>query len=384
MSKDMKTINRIMTLMLASLIIISCGQADKKTQLENLKKQQDELTAQIRKLESELTLTDTIKKEIKSTEVLVTELKSTSFDHFIEVQGKVDGEQNVGISPQMPGIVTAVYVKEGSMVTKGQVLAQLDDNVLRQQLRTIEQQLSFATDLYEKQKSLWNQQIGTEVQYLSAKNQKESLEKNISAMKEQLQMYKIKSLINGSVEEVNIKIGQMAAAGVLPAFRVVNFATVKVLADIAEAYAPKVKSGNKAIVYFPDYDTEIPATIRFSSKFINPTNRTFQAEVKIGKSKVDYRANMIAIIKINDYHNPKAFVLPVNAIKESIDGKYVYVAESKGDKTVAKRIGVEIGQTYNGVAEILKGLKQGDKIITTGQNNLADGQIININKPMTE
>ncbi len=137
-------------------------------------------------------------------------------------------------------------------------------------------------------------------------------------------------------------------------------------------------------VYFPDYDTEIPATIRFSSKFINPTNRTFQAEVKIGKSKVDYRANMIAIIKINDYHNAKAFVLPVNAIKESIDGKYVYVAESKGDKTVAKRIGVEIGQTYNGVAEILKGLKQGDKIITTGQNNLADGQIININKPMTE
>ncbi|MBK7094516.1 MAG: biotin/lipoyl-binding protein [Saprospiraceae bacterium] len=139
----MKTINRIMTLMLASLIIISCGQPDKKTQLESLKKQQDELTAQIRKLESELTLTDTIKKEIKSTEVLITELKSTTFDHFIEVQGKVDGEQNVGISPQMPGIVTAVYVKEGSMVTKGQVLAQLDDNVLRQQLRTIEQQLSF-------------------------------------------------------------------------------------------------------------------------------------------------------------------------------------------------------------------------------------------------
>ncbi|MGE5356106.1 MAG: efflux RND transporter periplasmic adaptor subunit [Deltaproteobacteria bacterium] len=380
----MKNVNILLSLILFGLVLGSCGKPDKAKQLENLKKQRDDISAQIKQLESELNPADTAKKEMVTTDVLTTELKTQVFDHFIEVQGKVDGEQNVGIAPQMPGIVTSVFVKEGSMVTKGQVLAQLDDNVLRQQLKTIEQQLSFATDLYNKQKSLWDQQIGTEVQYLSAKNQKESLEKNIAAMKEQLQMYKIKSPINGSVEEVNIKVGQMAAAGVLPSFRVVNFSSVKVVADIAEAYAPKVKSGNKAVIYFPDYDTEIPAVIRFSSKFINPTNRTFQAEVKLGKSKIDYRANMIAIMKINDYHNPKAFVLPVNAIKESTGGQYVYIAEGKGDKTIAKKTMIETGQTYNGMAEVTKGLKQGDRVITTGQNNLSDGQVVNISQPVIE
>ena len=380
----MKTINGILIVMVASLFILACGQPDKKTQLENLKKQEQEIAAQIKKLESELALTDTTTQEANLTDVLITEAKTGTFDHFIEVQGKVDGEQNVGVAPQMPGIVTAVYVKEGSKVSKGQLMAQLDDNVLRQQMQAIEQQLSFATDLYQKQKSLWDQNIGTEVQYLSAKNQKESIEKNISAMKEQLQMYKIKSPINGSVEEVNIKVGQMAAAGMVPIFRVVNFSSVKVVADIAEAYAPKVKSGNKAIVYFPDYNMEIPAIIRFSSKYINPTNRTFQAEVKIGKSKVDYRANMIALLKINDYHNSNALVLPVNAIKESIDGKYIYIAEEKESKTYAKRSAIEIGQTYNGLAEIISGLKAGDKVITTGQNSLTDGQLISISKPIIE
>lgn len=377
----MKTIQKLTFILMIISLIVSCSRPDKKTQLENLKKQQADLTTQIQKLESELMANDTTKKVINTTDVYVTEAKYDVFNHFIEVQGKVDGEQNVGVSPQMPGTVTAIYVKEGMQVSKGQVLAQLDDNVLRQQMKTIEQQLSFATDLYEKQKSLWNQQIGTEVQYLTAKNQKESIEKNIAAMKEQLQLYKIKSPINGSIEEINIKIGQMAAAGVLPAFRIVNFSSVKVVADIAEAYAPKVKSGNKAVVYFPDFDTEIPANIKFSSKFINPTNRTFQVEVRLEKGKVDYRANMIALLKINDYSNPKAFVLPINVIKESVDGKYVYVANDEGGKVVAKKTLIEVGQTYNGMAEILSGIKSGDKVVSTGQNNIAEGAILTIMQP---
>jgi RND family efflux transporter MFP subunit len=377
----MKTIQKLTFFLLIISLIFACSHPDKKTQLENLKKQQAELASQIQKLEAELNTSDTTKKVLNATDVYITEAKPEIFNHFIEVQGKVDGEQNVSVSPQMPGIVTAIYVKEGSQVVKGQILAQLDDNVLRQQMKTIEQQLSFATELYEKQKSLWDQQIGTEVQYLTSKNQKESIEKNIAAMKEQMQMYKIKSPINGSVEEINIKIGQMAAAGILPAFRVVNFSSVKVVADIAEAYAPKVKSGNKAVVYFPDFDTEIPANIKFSSKFINPTNRTFQVEVRLNKGKVDYRANMIALLRINDYTNTKAVVLPVNVIKESVDGKYVYVAEEKGGKTEARKTLIEMGQTYNGMAEIISGLKSGDKVVTTGQNNITEGSTLTIIEP---
>ena len=197
-------------------------------------------------------------------------------------------------------------------------------------------------------------------------------------------MYKIKSPINGTVEEVNLKVGQMAAAGVLPSFRVVNFSSVKVYADIAESYAPKVKAGNKAIIYFPDYKKEIPATVNFSSRYINPTNRTFQIEARLAPGSLDYRANMIALVRINDYHAEKAVVLPVNAIKETVQGKFVFVAETVNGKTVARKKSIEVGQTYNGMAEVISGLSEGDKVITTGQNGLTEGQAVTISSPVTE
>lgn len=380
----MKTFGKIITLALIIIAVTSCGKPDKKAQLEKLIKQRDKLTEQIATLEKELKNTGSDSLKIKSTDVLVTEITPATFDHFLEVQGKVDGEQNVGVMPQVPGLVTSVYVKEGSPVRIGQTLAQLDDALPRQQLTTLQQGLDFATTMFEKQKGLWEQGIGTEVQYLQAKNQKESLEKQIATVQEQIAMYKIKSPINGTVEEVNLKVGQMASAGVLPSFRVVNFSSVKVYADIAESYAPKVKAGNKAIIYFPDYKKEIPATVNFSSKYINPTNRTFQIEARLAPGSLDYRANMIASVRINDYHAEKAVVLPVNAIKETVQGKFVYVAVTENGKTIARKRNIEIGQTYNGMAEVISGLSEGDKVITTGQNGLTEGQPVKISSPVSE
>lgn len=376
----MKTrINKINVIVSLSLLILlaACSSAvDKKAELDKLKKQHDQLADQIKKLETELNLSDTT--TAKYVDVMVTDVQTSEFDHYIEVQGKVDGEDNVAVAPQMPGVVTAVYVKEGDIVRKGQVLAQLDDNVLQQQISGINQQLAFATNLYTKQKSLWDQKIGSEVQYLTAKNTKESLEKNLATLQQQQEMYKIKAPINGSVEEVGVKVGQMAAAGVQPVFRVVNFSSAKILADIAEVYAPKVKPGNNVLIYFPDFNEEMKSTIRFSSKYINPTNRTFQIEVRLGKGKVDYRANMIAVVKINDYHNAKALVLPVNLIKDSQDGKYLLLAKEEGGKTIARKQKVEVGQIYNGLAEVKAGLSIGDKVISTGFNSLVDGQLIKV------
>ena len=374
----MKAMNKTLFFFVLVLLAVACGKpADKKSELAQLKKEHDALSLKIKALETELQVNDTTSAG-KVTSIAITEAQPVEFNHYLEVQGKVDGEDNIAVSAQMPGAITAVYVKEGDAVRRGQVLAQLDNSVLQQQVDNMKQQLAFATNLYIKQKALWDQQIGSEVQYLTSKNNKESLEKNLGALNDQVEMTRIKSPINGSVEEVNLKVGQMASPG-LPAVRVVNFSKVKVVAEIAEAYAPKVKPGNKVIVYFPDFNTEIISKVRFTSKYINPVNRTFQSEVLLGPSKVEYRANMMAVVKINDYRNPSAFTVPVTLIRETQSGKYIYVAKTENGKLVARRLPVTVGSTYNGLAEITQGITSGEKIITTGFNSLIDGELIQVN-----
>jgi len=374
----MKNMNKSIIFLLLVGIAVACSKpADKKSELDKLKKEHDELAIKIKALESELQMSDT-NKVSKVTTVAVTEAMAVEFNHYLEVQGKVDGEDNIAVSAQMPGAITAVYVKEGDPVRKGQILAQIDNAVMLQQISSTKQQLDFATNLFTKQKALWDQQIGSEVQYLTSKNTKENLEKAMATLNDQLEMTRIKSPINGSVEEVNLKVGQMASPG-LPAVRIVNFSSVKVVAEIAEAYAPKVKPGNKVVVFFPDFDTEINSQIRFTSKYINPVNRTFQSEVRLGPSKVEYRANMMAIVRINDYRNPAAFTVPITLIRETQAGKYIYVAAEEKGRLVARRLPVTVGSTYNGLAEITNGITAGDKIITTGFNSLIDGELIQVN-----
>ncbi|MHC1777310.1 MAG: efflux RND transporter periplasmic adaptor subunit [Lentimicrobium sp.] len=369
------------TLILAVLVLFAtaCGNTvDKKAELATLKKQRDELNAKIKAIEDELKLSGNT-TELKMTDVMVTEAQPVEFNHYLEVQGKVDGEDNIAVSSQMPGVITSVFVKEGDAVKKGQVMAQLDNSVLKQQIESVKTQLSFATSLYNKQKALWDQQIGSEVQYLSAKNNKESLEANLATLNDQMEMSKIKSPINGTVEEVNLKVGEMASPG-LPAVRVVNFSTVKILADISESYAPKVKTGNKVLVNFPDFNTELEGKIHFTSKYINPVNRTFQTEIRLGSGKVEYRANMMAVVKVNDYYNPSAMVVPVSVVRESVSGKYIYLVKEENGKQLARRQAVTVGNTYNGMAEITQGLTRGDKVITTGYNSLVEGQLLKISK----
>ena len=373
----MKTMNKSIIFLLLVVMAVACKPSDKKSELLKLKKQHDELAIKIKALETELQVSDTTKTD-KVTAVSVTEAKAGEFNHYLEVQGKVDGEDNIAISAQMPGSITAVYVKEGDQVRRGQILAQIDNSITQQQIASTKQQLDFATNLYNKQKALWDKHIGSEIQYLTAQNNKENLEKALSTLNEQVEMTRIKSPINGSVEEVNLKVGQMASPG-LPAIRVVNFSTAKVIAEISEAYAPKVKPGNKVIVFFPDFNIEIPSQIRFTSKYINPVNRTFNTEVRLGPSKVEYRANMMAVVKINDYHNPSAFTVPVNVIRDSQSGKFIYVAKEENGKLVARRLAVTIGSSYNGLTEITGGITGGDKIITTGFNSLIDGELIQVN-----
>ncbi|MCX6268742.1 MAG: efflux RND transporter periplasmic adaptor subunit [Bacteroidetes bacterium] len=359
------------------LILASCGSngGDKKARLEKLKKEHDQLAEEILKLEKELAPANAV----SSTGVTVDVITKKTFEHYIEVQGRIDGNENISVNPRnQGGTVLRILVHEGDAVTKGQVLAELDADVLKQQLTDLKNKLAFVTDLYNRQKTLWDQKIGSEVQYLKAKNDMESVQNGISTLEEQIQMSVITSPINGTVEDIPIKVGQLASpASPIPAFRIVNFSKAKALADVGEAYSAKVSTGDVVKIFLPDLNRELVEKITFSSKYINPTNRTFLVEAALSGSDIHYRANMIAVLKIKDYTNPSAIAIPQNYIQNSRDeGQFVFIAsEENGKKTALKRT-ITPFVSYNGLTEVVSGLNEGDKIITAGYKDLYNGQPI--------
>ncbi len=371
----MKTLKLSIAALFIVLSIAACKE-DKKAELEKLKKQQSELAAQITKLELEL---GPEKEDLsKILGVSVEELKSAEFKHFIEVQGRLDGEENVDVQPEgMGGAVQSILVQTGQYVTKGQILAKLKDAGQADQLKALESNYQLAKENFDRQQRLWDQKIGSEMQYLSAKANKEALEGQISALQQQINMSVIKSPINGTVEEINIKVGQLSSPQMpIPAFRVVNFNTIKVKAEVAEAYSKKVSLGDPVTVLFPDLDREVKATVSAVSRYISPVNRTFIVEVKIDPSKDGFKANMIAILKITDYKVDKALSIPVKYIQTDMDGDFVYIAQAVENKFFAKKAMIKQGQSYNGVVEITEGLNVGDKLISSGYLDIEDGEAI--------
>jgi len=359
------------------LFLFACGSkdVDKKSRLEQLRKEHDKISQEIIKLDKELNPSGSV----SATRVNIEPLRKQSFQHYIEVQGRIDGNENIGVSPRnQGGVVTKILVKEGDFVTKGQVLAELDAEVLKQQLKDLQNKLAFATDIYTRQKALWDQKIGSEVQYLKAKNDMESAQNGINTLQDQIKMSVITAPIDGNVEDIPIKVGQMASsASPTPAFRIVNFSKAKALADVGEAYSAKIKTGDPVKIFLPDFNQEIEQRVTFSSKYINPTNRTFLVEVALPVNNITYRANMIAVLRIKDYDNPSAICIPQNYIQNSRnEGQYVFVASEENGNKVARKRSVVSFITFNGLTEIVSGLNEGDKIITAGYKDLFDGQPI--------
>jgi len=360
------------------IFLVSCGgnSGNKQARLEELKKQRDKLTTQITVLENEINP----QGSQTATVVKTMDVVKQPFEHYIEVQGRIDGNENIGVVPRnQGGVVTKIFVAQGDHVTAGQVLAVMDNEVLKQSLQELQTSLDYATDMYNRQKNLWDQKIGSEAQFLAAKNTKESLEKKMSTMQDQIDMSKIVSPIEGTVEDIPIKVGQMASpASPQPCFRIVNFSKAKAVADVSEAYSNKIKTGDPVKVYLPDLNTELNATVTFSSKFINPTNRTFTVETMLPPApELTFRANMIAVVRIKDYGNINSLAIPQNYIQTARDeGHFVFVAEMKDGRYYARKRLVTPFISYNGLTEVLTGLKEGDKVITTGYKDLYDGQLI--------
>lgn len=367
---------RIITFSLIATTLFACSKgSDKKAQLEELKKEQATIKTKILALEAELASNDTTAD--KSKLVAITEMQPSTFKHFIEVQAKVEGDEDVLLSAESAGSITSISIEAGDKVSVGQILATIDDKIIRQTISEAKSQHDLALQVFNRQKNLWDQKIGSELQYLQAKANKESAESRMATLNEQLAMTKIKSPINGVVDVVSIKVGQTVAPGV-PAIRVINLNSLKVKAEVAESYISHVSKGDEAIIYFPDAKKEVNVKLDYSGNRIDPLNRTFNVEVKLHDKSGTFRPNMIAILKIVDYKNSSAFIVPVAAVQKSGDGQYVFVKTEEGGKTIAKRKVVEVGTIYNGIAEITSGLASGDAVITSGYANIIEGDEIKL------
>ena len=360
---------------LAVIVLAACGggaPSDPAAELAALKSQKAELDTKITELEKQVNANNPATKKVKI--VGLSEIKIAPFRHFIDLQGKVDADQSVMATAKMPGSLKRVLVKNGDNVRQGQLIAEVDDAVMVKSLAELEGQLATATDIYNRQKSLWDQKIGTEVAFIQAKNGKESIERSITTIKEQWGMTKIYAPQSGTVDMVLLKQGQAIAPG-MPLCNILNLSNLKIKGEVTEAYAAKVRKGDQVQVFFPDLNKEITTRITYVSKSISPMTRTFIVECALPGD--GYSANQVAVMKIVDYQSPNAIASPVNLIQSADDGDFVLVAEKTTDKqATAKKVLVKQGQNYNGQTEILSGLKKGDWVISTGFQDVNNGEVV--------
>jgi membrane fusion protein, multidrug efflux system len=374
MNYIMRTITKLMAVS-ALLFVAACGGGnvqDPAAQIAKLKTDKAAIEAQITELEKSIPPSQ---REKKVRLVGLTEVQTSAFKHFIDLQGKVDADQSVTATSRVLGTLQRVLIKNGDNVRKGQLIAEVDDNIMQKTLAEFEGQLVTATDVFNRQKGLWDQKIGTEIAFIQAKNAKESIERSMATLRESIGMYKIYAPQNGTVDMVMLKQGQMIAPGA-PLCNILNLTNLKVKGEVTEAYAAKVRKGDRVQVFFPDLNKEISTVVTYVSKTINPTTRTFVVECALNNAG-EYRANMVAVMKIVDYQSNNAVVIPVNLVQRAEDGEFVLVADKTGDKSAtARKVTIKQGQNYNGQLEVLNGLKKGDWLISTGYQDVNAGEVV--------
>lgn len=353
---------------------------DKKAKLEKLKTDKSKLDADIKSLETEIALLDPASQKDKARLVAAAPVTQEDFTHYIELQGKVDASDIVVVTPRgMPAQVNEIHVKRGDMVKKGQLLLKLDDAILLQQMEGLKTQLSYAKNIYQRQKNLWDQNIGTEVQLITAKNSVDALEKQMATLQENWKTSFVYAPISGLADVVNIKAGEIfnGFTQTGPQIQIVNTQSMKVITEVPENYQVRVKKGSQLKVSVPDAGIEsFDAVISVLGASINNNSRAFITEAKI-PSLQNLRINQVALVKIKDYYAPNAITIPINVVQTDEKGKYVYVIVKEGDVMKARKKDVIVGENFNGKVEI-KGnsLSATDIIITEGYQSVYDGQIV--------
>lgn len=379
---------RIIPVITSVFLIIACnssnesktGIEEKKAQLEKLKSEKTKLETRIRDLEAEITKLDPALLNDRAKLVAAEPVKQEDFTHYIELQGKVDATDVVIVTPRgMPAQVKELHVKRGDVVKKGQLLMKLDDAVMLQQIEGVNTQLSYAKDIYNRQKNLWDQGIGSEVQLITAKNSVDALEKQIATLKESWKTTFVYAPISGMADVVNIKVGEIfnGATAMGPQLQLVNTSSMKVITEVPENYQTRVKKGSQILVSVPDAGIEgINSVISVLGATINNSSRAFITEAKI-PSLAGLRINQIALVRIRDYFSPDAITVPVNVVQTDESGKYVFVMTQEGNVLKARKKKVVVGENFGGRIEIRDNtLLPEDKIITEGYQTLYDGQVV--------
>jgi len=375
-------------------VLVACGGNDnsvagKKAKLEQLKKEALTLNATIATLEKELAAQGAGATQ-QAVMVNIAPVTSQDFNHFIEIQGKIESESVSFVTPRAGGgQVKAVFVKRGDRVAKGQILLQLDNSLIKQSvaaatqnIEIVKAQAALAKSVYEKQKNLWEQNIGSEIQLLTAKTNAEALASQLKAAMEQLGMAKdqlayttVRSDVDGVAEEVNIKVGEIfMGAGQL---KVVNTDRLKLTSQVPENYAGKVKAGTDIALFFPDLNKSIDTKLSVVGNVIDPLSRSFFVEAKLPVDK-NFRPNQLAQVKIKDYTKKNAISIPINLVQNDDKGKFVYVAASENGKLIARKRMVTIGEFYANAIEIISGLSTGEQVVTEGYQNIFDGQLLSV------
>lgn len=380
-------------LILVAFLIFSCSEG-KKNSVENvlengdlntlretrgsLVNEQQALNDQIKLLDAKIKTLDTSKNV-----PLITTFKTEQavFNHVLELQGNVTTKNLLTITPEYNGILTNVYVKEGQKVSKGQILAKIDDGGLSQQVSQLKIQAELAKTTFERQKRLWDQNIGSEIQYLQAKSTYESQQAAVNQLQQQIAKTVVRAPFTGTIDDVITEKGSVVGAGQTPLMRIVNLNNMYIETEVPERYVTDVTTGKDVVVSLPVLNKVIATKIRQTSDFINPANRTFKAEIEVPNKDNAIKPNLTARLKINDYTNENAILIPQSVLSENADGEqFVYIVEDKGANGIgtAKRVIVETGKTQGDNIEILSGLDNGTEVIKEGARSVRDGQSVEV------
>ncbi len=366
-----------------AVLLVSCGKqtndpAKIKAQIFAYKEQIVEINAKIAELEAQLTENDTLATK-DGLFVSVEKLQNSSFKHYFEATGSVEAVNDAFISPQMGGQIKKIYVEDGDRVTKGQLLAEMNSEVLQSSVVEIENGLSLATILYEKQEELWKQNIGSEIQYLQAKNAKEGLEKSLNTLKSQLLLTKVYAPFAGIVDEIYQKEGELGVPGV-KLLQLVNLNEMYINAEISETYISSIFVKDSVFLTFPSYpEIEFKSTIYQKGNVIESNNRTFNIKLKIKNIDEQIKPNLLAILKLKDYETPSALLVPTVVINKDINGQFLYIVEETEGKYIAKKVYVTVGQSNDESTIIESGLSEGEMVITEGFNLVKDGTVVFFN-----
>ena len=358
-------------------LIASNNTKDIQNKKEELVNEQQTLATKIKQLDKKL---ESINPDRNVPLITTIIAKSGKFMHYIELQGSVETKENLVITPEMSGILTRVYVKEGDKVSKGQLLAKIDDGGLSQQFSAAQIQADLLQTTFERQKRLWDQKIGSEIQYLQAKSSYERAIESVNQVKQQLAKSNIRAPFSGVVDDVITEQGNVVAAGQTPLIRIVNLNDMYIETDVPEDYITTVTNGKDVEVMFPVLGKKIDAKIRQTGNVINPANRTFKVEIAVPNKDKTIKPNLTARLKLNDYTNDNAILIPQSIISENADGEqYIYILDKKdGGKATAKQLIIETGKTQGDQIEILSGLKVDDEIVKEGARSIKDGQTVKI------